>query len=73
MCRRPFLDFKPVSGSFQVNPPYVEELIEATLHHIDRLLTDSQEPLRFADFLTVLYNISILGFISLVRKRFIVL
>lgn len=44
--RGSFLDFKPVSGSFQVYPPHCEELIDATLQHIDRLLTDSVEPLR---------------------------
>lgn len=43
---RPFLEFKPVSGSFQVNPPHVEELIDAALMHIDKLLMDSIEPLR---------------------------
>ncbi|XP_055906291.1 mRNA (2'-O-methyladenosine-N(6)-)-methyltransferase [Eupeodes corollae] len=49
--RGPFLDFKPVSGSFQVNPPHVEELIDAALLHIDKLLTDSMEPLSFIIFL----------------------
>ncbi|XP_055613614.1 mRNA (2'-O-methyladenosine-N(6)-)-methyltransferase [Uranotaenia lowii] len=49
--RGSFLEFKPVSGSFQVNPPYCEELIDATLQHIDRLLTDSTEPLSFIVFL----------------------
>uniref|UniRef100_A0A182N2S6 WW domain-containing protein n=1 Tax=Anopheles dirus TaxID=7168 RepID=A0A182N2S6_9DIPT len=49
--RGSFLDFKPVSGSFQVNPPYCEELIDASLQHIDRLLTDSVEPLSFIVFL----------------------
>lgn len=43
---RPFLDFKPVSGSFQVNPPHCEELIDAALLHIDKLLSESMEPLR---------------------------
>ncbi|XP_058054623.1 mRNA (2'-O-methyladenosine-N(6)-)-methyltransferase [Anopheles bellator] len=49
--RGSFLEFKPVSGSFQVNPPYCEELIDATLQHIDRLLTDSVDPLSFIVFL----------------------
>uniref|UniRef100_A0A182IIZ6 Uncharacterized protein n=1 Tax=Anopheles atroparvus TaxID=41427 RepID=A0A182IIZ6_ANOAO len=49
--RGSFLEFKPVSGSFQVNPPYCEELIDASLQHIDRLLTDSTEPLSFIVFL----------------------
>lgn len=44
--RGSFLEFKPVSGSFEVNPPFCEELIDATFQHIDRLLTDSSEPLR---------------------------
>lgn len=44
--RGSFLDFRPLSGSFQVNPPYCEELIDAAVQHIDRLLTDSVEPLR---------------------------
>lgn len=49
--RGSFLEFKPISGSFQVNPPYCEELIDATLQHIDRILSDSQEPLSFILFL----------------------
>uniref|UniRef100_A0A1A9V576 WW domain-containing protein n=1 Tax=Glossina austeni TaxID=7395 RepID=A0A1A9V576_GLOAU len=49
--RGPFLDFKPVSGSFQVNPPHCEELIDAALIHIDKLLNDSMEPLSFIVFL----------------------
>ncbi|XP_055691338.1 mRNA (2'-O-methyladenosine-N(6)-)-methyltransferase [Lutzomyia longipalpis] len=49
--RGPFLDFKPISGSFQVHPPYCEELIDATLQHIDKLLTESSEPLSFIVFL----------------------
>lgn len=46
---RPFLEFKPLSGSFQANPPMCEELIDATLQHIERLLADSQEPLRYVE------------------------
>jgi len=34
-----------------VNPPYCEELIDATLQHIDHLLSDSPEPLSFIVFL----------------------
>uniref|UniRef100_A0A182Y9I3 Uncharacterized protein n=1 Tax=Anopheles stephensi TaxID=30069 RepID=A0A182Y9I3_ANOST len=49
--RGSFLDFKPVAGSFQVNPPYCEELIDASLQHIDRLLTDSADALSFIVFL----------------------
>ncbi|CAD7080386.1 unnamed protein product [Hermetia illucens] len=49
--RGPFLEFKPVSGSFQVNPPHCDELIDATLAHIEKLLNDSIEPLSFIVFL----------------------
>jgi phosphorylated CTD-interacting factor 1 len=48
---RPFLDFYPTKGSFQANPPFCEELIDATLQHIDRLLCDSNYPLSFIVFL----------------------
>lgn len=44
---RPFLNLKAVSGSFEVNPPYCEELMEAAVDHMERLLTDSMEPLSF--------------------------
>lgn len=45
------MDFFPTRGSFQANPPYCEELIDATLQHIDRLLSDSCYPLSFILFL----------------------
>ncbi|XP_043275592.1 mRNA (2'-O-methyladenosine-N(6)-)-methyltransferase [Venturia canescens] len=49
--RGPFLDFRPVTGSFQANPPYCEELMEAMVNHFERLLADSPEPLSFVVFL----------------------
>lgn len=49
--RGPFLDFRPISGSFQANPPYCEELMEAMVNHFERLLSDSTEPLSFVVFL----------------------
>ena len=49
--RGPFLDFRPISGSFQANPPYCEELMEAMVNHFERLLSDSTEPLSFIVFL----------------------
>ncbi|KAJ8679825.1 hypothetical protein QAD02_015612 [Eretmocerus hayati] len=49
--RGPFLDFRPISGSFQANPPYCEELMEAMVNHFERLLSDSAEPLSFIVFL----------------------
>lgn len=45
--RGPILDMKIVSGSFLVNPPYCEELIEAAVSHFERCLSDSPEPLSF--------------------------
>lgn len=37
-----------MSGSFVVNPPiHCTELIDAALNHIDRLLSESSEPLSF--------------------------
>nr|CAD7585766.1 unnamed protein product [Timema genevievae] len=47
----PFLDFKPVSGSFEANPPFCEELMEAMVNHFERLLADSPEPLSFIVFI----------------------
>lgn len=42
------LDLNAVSGSFVVNPPiHCDDLIEAALNHIDRLLSESTEPLSF--------------------------
>lgn len=44
---RPFLNLKALSGSFEANPPYCEELMEAAVIHMERLLDDSPEPLSF--------------------------
>lgn len=49
--RGPFLEFRPISGSFEANPPYCEELMEAMVNHFERLLADSIEPLSFIVFL----------------------
>ncbi|KZC07294.1 Phosphorylated CTD-interacting factor 1 [Dufourea novaeangliae] len=37
--------------SFEANPPYCEELMEAMVNHFERLLADSAEPLSFVVFL----------------------
>ncbi|KAH8300541.1 hypothetical protein KR018_011962 [Drosophila ironensis] len=71
--RGPFLDFKPVSGSFQVNPPHCEELIEACLLHIDKLLTDTMEPLSFIVFLPEWKSISKLDDSMYKRRSMVVL
>ena len=49
--RRPILDFKPHCGSFEANPPFCEELMDATIVHFERLLEDTLEPLSFIVFL----------------------
>ncbi|XP_014260004.1 phosphorylated CTD-interacting factor 1 [Cimex lectularius] len=49
--RGPILDLKAVSGSFAANPPYCEELMEATVTHFERLLSDSTEALSFIFFI----------------------
>nr|CAG4646088.1 EOG090X02BU [Macrothrix elegans] len=49
--RGPILDFKPVSGSFEANPPFCEELMDSMVTHFERLLADSNEPLSFIIFI----------------------
>ncbi|XP_001353012.1 mRNA (2'-O-methyladenosine-N(6)-)-methyltransferase [Drosophila pseudoobscura] len=71
--RGPFLEFKPVSGSFQVNPPHCEELIEASLVHIDKLLTDTMEPLSFIVFVPEWKSISRLDESMYKRRSMVVL
>nr|CAG4643775.1 EOG090X02BU [Lepidurus arcticus] len=45
--RGPILELKAVSGSFEANPPFSEELMEVALSHFEKLLGDSSEPLSF--------------------------
>ncbi|XP_075384793.1 mRNA (2'-O-methyladenosine-N(6)-)-methyltransferase isoform X1 [Tenrec ecaudatus] len=45
--RGPCLDFSPLSGSFEANPPFCEELMDATVSHFEKLLESSLEPLSF--------------------------
>ena len=49
--RGPILEFKPHCGSFEANPPFCEELMDAVINHFERLLEDSIEPLSFIVFL----------------------
>ncbi|CAH1270740.1 PCIF1 [Branchiostoma lanceolatum] len=49
--RGPVLDFHPVSGSFEANPPFSEELLNAMAEHLERLLATSSEPLSFLVFI----------------------
>uniref|UniRef100_A0A671V4C3 mRNA (2'-O-methyladenosine-N(6)-)-methyltransferase n=1 Tax=Sparus aurata TaxID=8175 RepID=A0A671V4C3_SPAAU len=48
--RGPFLSFCPVSGSFEANPPFCEELMDAMVTHFEELLGQSSEPLSFIVF-----------------------
>ncbi|XP_059185409.1 mRNA (2'-O-methyladenosine-N(6)-)-methyltransferase [Centropristis striata] len=48
--RGPFLSFCPVSGSFEANPPFCEELMDAMVTHFEDLLQKSSEPLSFIVF-----------------------
>ncbi|CAH1183658.1 unnamed protein product [Phaedon cochleariae] len=45
--RGSFLKLRAVSGSFEAHPPYSEELMEASVNHMERLMSDSTEPLSF--------------------------
>lgn len=49
--RGPCLDFFPISGSFEVNPPFCEELMDAMVSHFEKLLEASNEPLSFIVFI----------------------
>ncbi|NXY51088.1 PCIF1 factor, partial [Ceuthmochares aereus] len=49
--RGPCLDFFPVSGSFEANPPFCEELMDAMVSHFEKLLENSSEPLSFIIFI----------------------
>nr|XP_026692110.1 phosphorylated CTD-interacting factor 1 [Ciona intestinalis] len=46
----PLMKLFPVSGSFEVNPPFAEELMEAMVDHFEKLLAQSNEPLSFIVF-----------------------
>ncbi|CAL1612942.1 unnamed protein product [Knipowitschia caucasica] len=48
--RGPFLSFSPVSGSFEANPPFCEEFMDAMVTHFETLLSSSSEPLSFSVF-----------------------
>ncbi|KAK7114167.1 mRNA (2'-O-methyladenosine-N(6)-)-methyltransferase-like [Littorina saxatilis] len=49
--RGPVLDFFPLSGSLEANPPFCEELMEAMVDHFENLLSESNEPLSFIVFI----------------------
>ncbi|KAM8946229.1 LOW QUALITY PROTEIN: mRNA (2'-O-methyladenosine-N(6)-)-methyltransferase [Pelodytes ibericus] len=49
--RGPCLSFFPVSGSFEANPPFSEELMDAMVTHFEYLLESSDQPLSFIIFI----------------------
>lgn len=49
--RGSFFTFHPISGSFSVHPPIQEDLMDATIEHIERCLHNTQDPLSFIIFL----------------------
>ncbi|OCT62783.1 mRNA (2'-O-methyladenosine-N(6)-)-methyltransferase [Xenopus laevis] len=49
--RGPCLSFFPVSGSFEANPPFSEELMDAMVTHFENLLDNSDQPLSFIIFI----------------------
>eukprot|EP00026_Physarum_polycephalum_P005560 Phypoly_transcript_05595.p1 GENE.Phypoly_transcript_05595~~Phypoly_transcript_05595.p1 ORF type:complete len:531 (+),score=82.60 Phypoly_transcript_05595:167-1594(+) len=46
-----FYNFHPISGSFEANPPFTEELMEQMVTHIEELLGTSSQPLSFVIFI----------------------
>lgn len=48
--RGSILQFHPLSGSFEANPPFCEELMEAMIDHFENLLSEATEPLSFIIF-----------------------
>lgn len=49
--RGPILEFHPVCGSFEANPPFSEELMTASFDHFEHLLGEATEPLSFIVFI----------------------
>ncbi|XP_063419432.1 mRNA (2'-O-methyladenosine-N(6)-)-methyltransferase-like [Mytilus trossulus] len=68
--RGPVLDFHPLSGSFEANPPFCEELMESMVDHFENLLTESHEPLSFIVFIPEWRDPPIEALIRLESSRF---
>ncbi|XXQ32862.1 PCIF1 WW domain-containing protein [Plasmodiophora brassicae] len=45
--RGSFFAFRPVSGSFHANPPFIDDIIERMARHMDELLAGTSQPLSF--------------------------
>jgi len=48
--RGSFFDLRATKGSFEMNPPFVPELMSAAVRHAEILLEDSKGPMSFAIF-----------------------
>ena len=42
-----FYNLQAISGSFEANPPFTEELMEEMVNHLEELLAGSTQPLSF--------------------------
>ncbi|XP_022104305.1 phosphorylated CTD-interacting factor 1-like [Acanthaster planci] len=68
--RGPLLDFHPVSGSFEANPPFGEELMEAMVAHFERLLANTTDPLSFIVFVPEWRNPPTAALVNMEQSRF---
>ncbi|XP_038070202.1 mRNA (2'-O-methyladenosine-N(6)-)-methyltransferase-like [Patiria miniata] len=68
--RGPVLDFHPVSGSFEANPPFGEELMEAMVAHFERLLANTTDPLSFIVFIPEWRNPPTAALVNMEQSRF---
>lgn len=64
------LDFHPFAGSFEANPPFSEELMDAMVDHFESLLSESGEPLSFIVFLPDWKDPPVEALIRLETSRF---
>ncbi|XP_033626518.1 mRNA (2'-O-methyladenosine-N(6)-)-methyltransferase-like [Asterias rubens] len=68
--RGPILDFNPVSGSFEANPPFGEELMESMVAHFERLLAGTCDPLSFIVFIPEWRNPPTAALVNMEKSRF---
>lgn len=67
---RPFANLFPVTGSFQVNPPDCEDLVDATLDKIEKNLETNMDPLSYIVFLPEVPELSEKLFTKLESNKF---
>ncbi|XP_029652931.1 mRNA (2'-O-methyladenosine-N(6)-)-methyltransferase [Octopus sinensis] len=68
--RGSILQFHPLSGSFEANPPFCDELMEAMIDHFEHLLSESSEPLSFIVFVPECKDSPIQSLIRLENSKF---